>query len=65
MISLIFLVCTVNGCKTIAADAFFPTVEVCEVTAQSTIIKNMKEAEDGIMTEHRATYNCINWGDQT
>lgn len=64
MISLIFFICTVSGCKTIAADTIFTTVGACDVAAQSTILKNYKDAEKGLMPEHRAIYACVNWGDQ-
>jgi hypothetical protein len=63
MISLVFLICTMNECRTISPPEVFLSVEGCTTTAQSMIVLNQEAAARGEIPDHTVIYTCHNWGD--
>lgn len=63
MISLVFLICALDGCSTISPPNLFTNEEECQATALNMILDNQKAAEKGELPPHRATFVCYNWGE--
>lgn len=65
MISLIFLICTLNECRTISPPDVFTDVAQCEDGAARTIKKNQADVKIGRLPEHWVLYTCHQWGEKT
>lgn len=65
MISLVFLVCTLDGCSTVTPPNVFPDMESCQMVAITMIEDNKNAMERGELPEHSAIYKCYEWGDPT
>jgi hypothetical protein len=65
MISLIFLICTLDECRTISPPDVFPDVAQCEDAAARTIEENQAKVKIGRLPEHGVLYKCYLWGEKT
>lgn len=63
MISLVFLICTLDECRTISPPDVFSDVAQCEDAAARTIAENQDKIKTGQLPEHRVLYVCYQWGD--
>lgn len=63
MISLIFLICTLDECRTISPPDVFSDAAQCEDAAARTIEENQAKVKTGGLPEHWVLYTCHQWGD--
>lgn len=63
MISLIFLICTLDACRTISPPDVFSDAAQCEDAAARTIEENQAKVKTGGLPEHWVLYTCHQWGD--
>lgn len=63
MISLVFLICTLDECRTISPPDVFSDVAQCEDAAARTIEENQAKVKTGGLPEHWVLYTCHQWGD--
>ena len=63
MISLVFLICGLNECRTISPPDVFSSAEECKAAAYERIEANQEAATRGELPAHTALYTCHKWGD--
>lgn len=63
MISLVFLICSMNECRTISPPDVFYSTEECSTTAQNMVVINQEAAAKGEIPDHTVIYTCHKWGD--
>jgi hypothetical protein len=63
MISLVFLICTLDECRTISPPDVFSEVAQCEDAAARTVEENQAKVKTGQLPEHGVLYVCYPWGD--
>jgi hypothetical protein len=63
MISLVFLICSMNECRTISPPDVFYSADECDKAAESRIAMNQEAAARGEMPDHTVIYTCHKWGD--
>lgn len=62
MISLLFLICTLDECRSITPPDIYYNVEECHMMARAMITTNQKAAERGEIPKHSVVYACYEWG---
>ncbi len=65
MISLIFLICTLDECRTISPPDVFTDIAQCEDNAARMIEENQAKVKTGRLPEHGVLYKCYLWGEKT
>lgn len=64
MISLIFLICTLEECRTISPPDVFTDTAQCEDAAAQRIEENQAKVKTGGLPEHEVLYKCYQWGEK-
>ncbi len=62
MISLVFLVCTLNGCFSASPPEIFQTKEDCETVATLMLERSSILTEQGQIEKHTVEFACVEWG---
>ena len=62
MISLIFLICTLDECRTISPPDTFSSEAECSDIATGMIVDNQAAVKRGEIPEHSVVYVCHQWG---
>jgi hypothetical protein len=64
MISLIFLICTLDECRTISPPDVFTDIAQCEDAAARMIEENQAKVKTGGLPEHGVLHKCYQWGEK-
>lgn len=62
MFTLLFLLCTTEGCNAIADKQVYESVDQCEVAAIYHKQRALNLVDQGMLEPHSAAHKCIVWG---
>jgi hypothetical protein len=64
MFTLIFLLCTAQGCNSVADKSVFENKDQCEVMAIAHKQRALNLVEQGMLEPHSSAHQCVEWGTQ-
>jgi len=65
MFTLVFLICTTDGCMSQSNPTTFADKDYCHAVGVETATKSREMVITGEAPPHNINFQCVSWGEQT